>query len=85
MPLVTHFFLRNHGSPLVSAVIPAMDFIDSKSASNSIDVNLKPSIRAACALAKKTLNQYYSKTDDLHVYRIAMRTCITVYDIVSYS
>lgn len=73
----TQFFSRSHGSPLISAVIPAMDFIDSKLTSNSIDVNLKASIRAACALAKKTLNRYYSKTDDSHVYRIAMRMSIS--------
>lgn len=50
-----------------------MDYIDSTLATHSVDRALKPSIRAACALAKKTLNRYYSKTDDSNVYRVSMR------------
>ncbi len=32
------------------------------------------SIRAALAIGKRTLNQYYNKTDHSEVYRIAMST-----------
>ncbi len=37
-------------------------------------VKLQPAIRASLALAKKTLNKYYSKTDFTDTYRIAMGT-----------
>jgi hypothetical protein len=34
--------------------------------------NTHPAIRHALTLAKKTLNRYYSLTDESEVYRIAM-------------
>lgn len=53
-----------------------MDFLDSTLTTRSLDTNLSPALRSACALAKKTLNRYYSKTDDSNVYRVAMRTSL---------
>jgi hypothetical protein len=53
-------------------VIPAMDHIDTQLTTNAIDTSLNPTIRASMQLAKKTLNRYYSLTDDSEVYRIAM-------------
>ena len=53
-------------------VIPAMDHIDSTLTTKATDPNLAPCIRAALGLAKKTLNHYYSATDDSDIYRIAM-------------
>jgi hypothetical protein len=50
-----------------------MDHIDAaftKSIRSTRNVN--PAIRAAIVTAKKTLNRYYSRTDDVDVYRIAM-------------
>jgi hypothetical protein len=67
----TEFF--SQGSPSLPSVIPAMDHIDAaftKSIRSTRNVN--PAIRAAITTAKKTLNRYYSRTDDVEVYRIAM-------------
>jgi hypothetical protein len=49
-----------------------MDHIDETLASQSIDPDYEPSIRAGLSLAKITLNRYYSATDNSEVYRIAM-------------
>jgi len=50
-----------------------MDHIDERLTSDSINwVKFKPSIWASLALAKKTLNRYYEKTDYSEVFRIAM-------------
>lgn len=51
-----------------------MDKIDEKLTSAIIDLKLDPSIRIALTLGKKTLEQYYSKTDDTEAYRICMST-----------
>ena len=67
----TEFFSR--GSPSLPSVILAMDHIDAaftKSIHSTRNVN--PAIRAAIVTAKKTLNRYYSRTDDVEVYQIAM-------------
>ena len=53
-------------------VIPAMDQIDESLASNSVYSTLNPPIRAACKLAKKSLNEYYARTDLSALYRIAL-------------
>ncbi|KAF6746980.1 hypothetical protein DFP72DRAFT_766809, partial [Ephemerocybe angulata] len=67
----TLFFSR--GTPNLASVIPAMDKIDEILTTNSLDEKtLQPCIRAACSLAKKTLNRYYDKTDHSENYRIAM-------------
>jgi hypothetical protein len=49
-----------------------MDHIDETLTTQSRDIILEPSIRAALSIAKKTLNKYYDKTDQSEVYRIAM-------------
>jgi hypothetical protein len=60
-------------SPNLSTVIPAMDFIDETLTTQSLkDKEFSPCIRAALTLGKKTLNQYYDKTDNSEVFRIAM-------------
>ncbi|KAJ3966428.1 hypothetical protein EV361DRAFT_809106, partial [Lentinula raphanica] len=59
----------------ISAVIPAMDAIDEVFATGIInDEDLSEPIRHALAIGKKTLNKYYSLTDDSELYRIAMGT-----------
>lgn len=56
-------------------VIPAMDLIDERLTSYSLNRKYSSSIRAAVRLAKKTLNRYYQLTDSSEVYRIAMGEC----------
>ena len=51
-----------------------MDHIDAHLATATQDPSYPLSIRAALAIGKKTLNQYYNKTDHSEVYRIAMGT-----------
>jgi hypothetical protein len=68
----TLFFSRS--TPNLATVIPAMDLIDEHLTTRSLDSNLNISIRASLGFAKKTLNRYYTKTDDSETYRIAMGT-----------
>jgi hypothetical protein len=49
-----------------------MDHIDEYLAMASQNPTYSKAIRAALALGKRTLNQYYDKTDHSKVYRIAM-------------
>ena len=49
-----------------------MDHIDTHLATAARNPRYSPSIRAALALGKRTLNRYYNKTDHSEVYRIAM-------------
>ncbi|KAJ3826914.1 hypothetical protein F5880DRAFT_1475460, partial [Lentinula raphanica] len=57
----------------ISSIIPAMDAIDEALASGILDnETLSQPIRHALAIGKKTLNKYYSLTDDSDLYRIAM-------------
>ena len=67
----TEFF--SHGTPNLATVILAMDHID-MTFTNAIkpDSKAHPAISYALHLAKKTLNKYYSLTDEADVYRIAM-------------
>ncbi|GBE82267.1 hypothetical protein SCP_0406510 [Sparassis crispa] len=53
-------------------VIPAMDIIDENLTDKSLEGCYKPCIHAAIGLVKKTLNQYYDKTDHSNVYQITM-------------
>lgn len=71
----TEFFSR--ATPNLATVIPAMDHIDTHF-TNAIkpDSKLNSAIRAAVGLGKKTLNRYYSRTDEVEVYRIAMSTIL---------
>ncbi|KAG2742801.1 hypothetical protein P692DRAFT_201674322, partial [Suillus brevipes Sb2] len=66
----TLFFFRS--MPNLATVIPAMDLIDEKLTTLSLYEKFLPSIRAAIALAKKTLNHYYELTDRSEVYRISL-------------
>ncbi|KAF8421126.1 hypothetical protein L210DRAFT_3344234, partial [Boletus edulis BED1] len=69
----TLYFLRGvNGTPNLAAVIPAMDLIDEKLTTYSLDHKYSPAIRAAISLAKQTLNRYYQLTDNSEVYRITM-------------
>ncbi|KAF5324122.1 hypothetical protein D9619_011280 [Psilocybe cf. subviscida] len=67
----TLFFSRGN-TPSLSKVIPAMDHIDATLATTMDDMTVPPSIRAAVAIGKRTLNKYYNKTDHTEVYQIAM-------------
>lgn len=49
-----------------------MDLIDREFTTNSLNKAYEPAIRVALNVAKKTLNRYYTKTDQSEVYRIAM-------------
>ncbi|KAF8548183.1 hypothetical protein OG21DRAFT_1423539 [Imleria badia] len=60
------------GTPNLAAVIPAMDLMDEKLTTFSLNCKYSPTIRAAISLAKRTLNRYYQLTDSSEVYRIAM-------------
>ena len=51
-----------------------MDLIDEVLATNSISSDYCQAIQAALLLGKRTVNRYYSKTDDSEIYRIAMGT-----------
>ena len=66
----TLYFLRS--MPTLATVILAMDHIDETLTSQSLDSDFKPAICVALGLAKKVLNHYYSATDYLEVYHIAM-------------
>ena len=77
----TLFFSRGAGRkesnekekiPNLATVIPVMDHIDSVLATNAIDSRYCLAIQAALTIGKKTLNHYYSKTDQSKMYRIAM-------------
>jgi hypothetical protein len=63
------FFSGNTAS--IAAIIPAMDRLH-----NTLNLQMKkeyhPSILVAMIFTQKKLNQYYSKTNLLSVYRIAM-------------
>ncbi|EDR03830.1 uncharacterized protein LACBIDRAFT_306525 [Laccaria bicolor S238N-H82] len=67
----TEFF--SQGSPNLANLIPAMDHID-KDFTMKTQANSKthPAIQHTLTLAKKTLNWYYSLTDESEVYQIVM-------------
>jgi hypothetical protein len=66
----TLFFSR--GTPNIATIIPAMDHLDSKLATDASNNKYPISIKAALAIGKKTLNRYYDKTDQSEIFRIAM-------------
>ncbi|KAF8986600.1 hypothetical protein BDQ17DRAFT_1259421, partial [Cyathus striatus] len=67
---MTLFFPRS--TPNLANVIPAMDRINDHLTATAIDSSIPSPIRSAAGLAKKTLNKYYSHTDESEAYRIAM-------------
>ncbi|TFY58892.1 hypothetical protein EVJ58_g6133 [Rhodofomes roseus] len=69
----TQYFSRaGKDAPDLTDVIPAMDIIDQKLATGSLNQALDPAIRVALGLGKRSINHYYNKTDESAVYRIAM-------------
>ncbi len=66
----TLFFSRS--TPNLANVIPVMDIINDRLTVKANDRSLSPAIRSSLGLAKRTLNRYYSRTDDSEAYRIAM-------------
>jgi len=58
-----------------------MDHIDETLTTQSRNTSFKPSIWAALSIAKKTLNNYYDKTDYSEVYRIAMGMFYFYFDV----
>ena len=56
-----------------------MDLLDEFLNDEAINKERHPAIRAACALGKKVLNKYYSKTDESEMYRISMGTCFFIF------
>ncbi|KIJ16144.1 hypothetical protein PAXINDRAFT_75969, partial [Paxillus involutus ATCC 200175] len=74
---VTLYFSRS--TPNLATVIPAMDLIDEKLTTYSLNRKYSPAICAAVGLSKRTLNKYYQLTDNSEVYRIAMGKCLSMY------
>ncbi|KAJ3767726.1 hypothetical protein FB446DRAFT_613343, partial [Lentinula raphanica] len=67
----TLFFSANGAS--LTSVIPAMDAIDQAFATGILDETvLSEPIRHALTVGKKTLNKYYSLSDDSDLYRMSM-------------
>lgn len=73
---VTLFF--SQGIPNFAKVIPAMDTIDEKLTTGVVNFLLDPSIYIALSLGKKTLERYYSKTNEIEAYRIYMSKFIII-------
>ncbi|KAJ3738414.1 hypothetical protein EV360DRAFT_58155, partial [Lentinula raphanica] len=68
---VTLFFSASGSN--IASVIPAMDIIDEAFATGILNgETLSEPIRHALSIGKRTLNKYYSLTDDSDLYRIAM-------------
>lgn len=67
----TLFFSHDDTSNIVSTIL-AMDHIDSHLASAATSKEYSAALKAALAIGKRTLNQYYDHTDHSEVYRIAM-------------
>ncbi|KAH9910739.1 uncharacterized protein B0H18DRAFT_894592 [Fomitopsis serialis] len=69
----TQFFSREgEEAPDLTDVIPSMDYIDHRLATDAINTSLDPAIRVAIGMAKRTINRYYDKSDESAAYRIAM-------------
>lgn len=64
------FFSR--AIPNLATIIPVMDHIDERLATDALKEDFDPAIRVALSLAKKTLNRYYKMMDQLFLYRTAM-------------
>jgi hypothetical protein len=60
--------------PNLVMVIPAMDHINYRLATDALDSKYDPSIRAAFTIGKTTRNKYYNRTNDSEVDTIAMGT-----------
>lgn len=71
MKQATEYFSRAN-RPHLPSVIIAMDELDKQLSTTSVNMALEPALRAAAGLAKRTLNRYYSLTDQADAYRISM-------------
>ena len=69
------FFSR--ASPNLAMVLPTMDHINKVFTTCSLDPTYSPPIHEGLGMAKKTLNHYYSRTDDSHLYCIAIGKLLT--------
>ena len=79
-------FFFSHGTPSLPMVIPAMDYIDEVFTNSALKKEvLHPAICAAIRLGKRTLNCYYSLTDSLELYCIAMGKQLTIINVYTYS
>ena len=56
-----------------------MDHLDEHLVTAASSQKFDPAIRAAITIGKKTLNQYYDRTDYSELYKIVMGKCI--YDL----
>ena len=65
-------FFFSRGTPNLPMVIPVMDHIDKHLATAAFNDDYPLALKATLAIGKKTINQYYKKTNDAEVYRIAM-------------
>ncbi|KAG6888380.1 hypothetical protein C0992_008634 [Termitomyces sp. T32_za158] len=67
-PLKDATLLFSTGSPNLPYVIPVMDRIDTLFTEALRDTATGTVMRTAIQSAKKTLNKYYSHTDDVEIY-----------------
>ena len=67
---------------LLASVIPVMDRIDKVLATDALKQEYSLCIRAALSVGKKTLNQYYGKTDHLDLYHIAMGKLLNYHNLL---
>ena len=65
----------SHSTPSLTKVIPAMDLIDKHLATAALNNTYEPSIKAALAIGKNVLNNYYNMTDHSELYCISMGIC----------
>ena len=61
--------------PNLPIVIPAMDLINEEFRQYHVNTNTLDAIHVAIEVGKRTLDRYYSKTDDIGIYCIAMGKC----------
>lgn len=78
----TEYFSR--GSPNLPSVIPGMDHIDTTFTKLLHNTKTHAAIWASISTAKRTLNRYYSRMDEVEVYRIAMGNIFTVLVLIFY-
>ena len=61
-------------------MIPAMDHIDEHLKTAALNADYPMPIKAALTIGKKTLNQYYNKTDQSEIFRITMGKYFLIYN-----
>lgn len=62
----------SQGTPSLTTMIPAMDYIDTKLTNQACDQKLKEAIYTTVRMAKNIFNKYYKLSDPLVTYCIAM-------------